>query len=123
MVVSQGDLFWVDLGAPSGAAPGFHHPHVVVQNNVFNRSRIDTVVVCVITSNVKRAQAPGNVLLDKGEAGLPKRSVVNVSQVFTVDKTDLQGKIGALSSRRMRQVLDGMYLLLEPRDLAETSPA
>ena len=122
MVISQGDIFWVDLGAPSGAAPGFRHPHVVVQNNVFNRSRIDTVVVCVITSNVKRAQAPGNVLLDKGEAGLPKRSVVNVSQVFTVDKRDLHGKIGALSSRRMRQVLDGMYLLLEPRDLVE-SPA
>lgn len=93
-----------------------------MQNNVFNRSRIDTVVVCVLTSNVKRAQAPGNVLLDKGEAGLPKRSVVNVSQVFTVDKRDLHGKIGALSSRRMRQVLDGMYLLLEPRDLVE-SPA
>jgi mRNA interferase MazF len=122
VVISQGDIFWVDLGAPSGAAPGFRHPHVVVQNNVFNRSRIDTVVVCVITSNVKRAQAPGNVLLDKGEAGLPKRSVVNVSQVFTVDKRDLHGKIGALSSRRMRQVLDGMYLLLEPRDLVE-SPA
>lgn len=122
MVISQGDIFWVDLGAPSGAAPGFRHPHVVVQNNVFNRSRIDTVVVCVLTSNVKRAQAPGNVLLDKGEAGLPKRSVVNVSQVFTVDKRDLHGKIGALSSRRMRQVLDGMYLLLEPRDLVE-SPA
>jgi mRNA interferase MazF len=122
VVISQGDIFWVDLGAPSGAAPGFRHPHVVVQNNVFNRSRIDTVVVCVLTSNVKRAQAPGNVLLDKGEAGLPKRSVVNVSQVFTVDKRDLHGKIGALSSRRMRQVLDGMYLLLEPRDLVE-SPA
>ena len=123
VVVSQGDVFWVDLGAPSGAAPGFRHPHVVVQNNVFNRSRIDTVVVCVITSNLTRAKAPGNVLLDKGEAGLVKRSVVNVSQVFTVDKMDLQGKIGALSSRRMRQVLDGMYLLLEPRDLGEDRPS
>ncbi len=90
---------------------------MVVQNNLFNRSRIDTVVVCVITSNLKRAKAPGNVLLDSGEASLPKRSVVNVSQVFTVDKTDLQEKIGTLSARRMRQVLDGMYLLLEPRDL------
>lgn len=94
-----------------------------MQNNVFNRSRIDTVVVCVITSNLKRAKAPGNVLLDGGEAGLPKRSVVNVSQVFTVDKSDLQEKVGTLSSRRMRQVLDGMYLLLEPRDLGDTSNA
>ena len=123
MVISQGDVFWVDLGAPSGAAPGFRHPHVVVQNNVFNRSRIDTVVVCVITSNLTRAKAPGNVLLDRGEAGLSKRRVVNASQVFTVDKRDLQGKIGALSSRRMRQVLDGLYLLLEPRDLVEAGPA
>ena len=123
MVVSQGDLFWVDLGAPSGAAPGLRHPHVVVQNNVFNRSRIDTVVVCVITSNLTRAKAPGNVLLDRGEAGLSKKSVVNVSQVFTVDKRDLQERIGALSSRRMRQVLDGLYLLLEPRDLREAGPA
>ncbi len=123
MVVSQGDLFWVDLGAPSGAAPGFRHPHVVVQNNVFNRSRIDTVVVCVITSNLTRAKAPGNVLLDRGEAGLSKKSVVNVSQVFTVDKRDLQERIGALSSQRMRQVLDGLYLLLEPRDLTEAGPA
>lgn len=123
VVISQGDVFWVDLGAPSGAAPGFRHRHVVVQNNVFNRSRIDTVVVCVITSNLTRAKAPGNVLLDKGEAGLVKRSVVNVSQVFTVDKRDLHGKIGALSSRRMRQVLDGMYLLLEPRDLGEDRPS
>ncbi len=94
-----------------------------MQNNVFNRSRIDTVVVCVITSNLKRAKAPGNVLLNRGEAGLPKRSVVNVSQVFTVDKRDLQGRIGTLSPTRVRQVLDGMYLLLEPRDLGETSPA
>jgi len=123
VVISQGDVFWVDLGAPSGAAPGFRHPHVVVQNNVFNRSRIDTVVICVITSSLKRAKAPGNVLLDSGEAGLPKRSVVNVSQVFTVDKSDLHGKMGTLSSRRMRQVLDGMYLLLEPRDLVENPPA
>jgi len=123
VVVSQGDVFWVDLGAPSGAAPSFRHPHVVVQNNVFNRSRIDTVVVCVITSNLTRAKAPGNVLLDRGEAGLPKRSVVNVSQVFTVDKRDLQGRIGTLSRARVRQVLDGMYLLLEPRDLGENSPS
>lgn len=120
MVVSQGDVFWIDLGAPSGAAPGFRHPHVVVQNNVFNRSRIDTVVVCVITSNLKRAKAPGNVLLERGEARLPRRSVVNVSQVFTVDKSDLRQRIGTLSTRRVRQILDGMYLLLEPRDVFET---
>jgi mRNA interferase MazF len=90
---------------------------VVIQNNLFNRSRINTVVVCVITSNLKRAAAPGNVLLEKGEANLPKPSVVNVSQIFTVDKTDLVEKIGSLSPERMRQILDGLRLLTEPRDI------
>jgi mRNA interferase MazF len=67
MVIGQGDIYWVDLEEPSGSEPGYKHPHVVVQNNVFNRSQIGTVVVCALTSNLKRASAPGNVLLDKNE--------------------------------------------------------
>jgi len=117
MVINQGDVFWVDLGEPSGSEPGYRHPHVVIQNNLFNRSRINTVVICVITSNLKRAQAPGNVLLEKGEANLPKQSVANVSQIFTVDKRDLVEKIGTLSRQRVRQILDGIRLLTEPRDI------
>jgi mRNA interferase MazF len=117
MVIEQGDVFWVDLGDPSGSGPGYRHPHVVIQNNLFNRSRINTVVVCVITSNLKRAQAPGNVLLKKGEADLPKPSVVNVSQIFTVDKSELVEKIGTLSPQRVRQILDGIRLITEPRDV------
>ena len=117
MVIRQGDVFWVDLGEPGGSAPGYRHPHVVIQNNLFNHSRINTVVVCVVTSNLKRASAPGNVLLRKGEANLPKRSVVNVSQIFTVDKADLVEKIGTLSPERVRQILDGVRLLTEPRDV------
>ena len=117
MVIHQGDVFWVDLGEPRGSAPGYRHPHMVIQNNLFNRSRINTVVVCVITSNLRRASAPGNVLLEEGEANLPKRSVVNVSQIFTVDKADLVEKIGTLSPERVRQVLDGVRLLTEPRDV------
>jgi len=117
MVINQGDVFWVDLGEPSGSEPAYRHPHVVIQNNLFNHSRINTVVVCVITSNLKRAQAPGNVLLEKGEANLPKQSVVNVSQIFTVDKRDLAEKIGTLSRQRVRQILDGIRLLTEPRDV------
>ena len=112
----QGDVHWVDLGEPEGSEPGYRHPHVVIQNNVFNQSRIGTVVVCAITSNLKRAGAPGNVLLATGEAGLAKRSVVNVSQIFTVDKSQLGDRIGALSGRRMREVLDGVHLLIEPRE-------
>jgi mRNA interferase MazF len=119
MVINQGDVFWVDLGEPSGSEPGYRHPHVVVQNNVFNHSRINTVVICVITSNLKRAKAPGNVLLEKGEANLSKQSVVNVSQIFTVDKRDLVEKIGTLSSKRVRQILDGLWLLTEPRGINE----
>jgi mRNA interferase MazF len=119
MVINQGDLFWVDLGDPSGSEPRYRHPHVVIQNNVFNRSRIRTVVVCALTSNLRRAKAPGNVLLENGEASLPQQSVVNVSQVFTVDKRDLGEKIGALSRRRVRQILEGIRLVIEPRDLGE----
>ena len=90
---------------------------MVIQNNVFNRSRINTVVVCVLTYNLKRAQAPGNVLLEKGEANLPKQSVVHVSQMFTVDKEDLVERIGTLSRTRVRQILDGVSLLMGPRDI------
>ena len=119
MVIKQGDVYWVDLGEPSGSGPGYRHPHVVVQNNIFNRSRLDTVVVCVLTSNLKRAQSPGNVLLEKGEANLPQQSVVNVTQIFTVDKEDLAERIGRLSRKRVRQILNGMLLLMEPRDIDE----
>ena len=117
MVIAQGDVFWVDLGEPSGSGPGYRRPLVVIQNNVFNRSRIGTAVVCALTSNLSRAVAPGNVLLDDGEASLPRRSVVNVSQIFTVDKQFLDEKLGSLSPGRIRQILDGVRLVIEPRDI------
>lgn len=117
MVIQQGDIFWIELDEPPGSAPGYTHPHVVVQNNVFNRSRINTVVVCALSSNLKRTAAPGNVLLEPGEANLPKQSVVIVSQLFTVDKSSLGDLIGTLSKRRVRQILDGIKLILEPREL------
>ena len=117
MVINQGDVFWVDIGEQSGSGPGYVRPFVVIQNNVFNSSRINTVVICALTSNLRRAQAPGNVLLNEGEANLPKQSVVNISQLFTVDKRDLAEKIGTLSTSRVRQILAGIQLLLEPRQL------
>ena len=117
MVIVQGDVYWVDLREPLGSGLGFRHPHVVIQNNVFNASGIGTVVVCALTSNLRRARAPGNVLLEQGEARLPKASVVNVSQIFTVDKSALGEKIGAVSARRIQQILTGVYLVLEPRDV------
>ena len=117
MVINQGDVFWVELGDPIGSSPGYRHPHVVIQNNLFNQSRINTVVVCALTSNLKRAGAPGNVLLETDEADLPKQSVVVVSQLFTVDKSQLDEYSGTLSARRVRQILDGIRLLTEPREV------
>jgi mRNA interferase MazF len=117
MVINQGDIYWIELEEPKGSEPGYSHPHVVIQNNVFNASKINTVIVCVLTSNLKRAQAPGNVLLEKGEGNLPKQSVVLVSQNFTVDKSQLGEFIGTLSEQRVKQILAGMYLMTEIRNL------
>ena len=117
MVIKQGDIFWVELEEPIGSAPGYRHPHIVIQNNLFNQSRINTVVVCALTSNLKRAHAPGNVMLETGEANLPKQSVVNITQIFTVDKAQLDEYIGTVSRRRMRQIWGGIRLLTEPRDV------
>jgi len=117
LIIRQGDVYWVDLGEPEGSEPGYRHPHVVVQNNVFNHSRINTVVVCALTSNLKRASVPGNVLLKKGEANLNKDSVVNISQIITVNKSDLDERIGTLSPVRVRQIIAGLKLLIEPRDV------
>jgi mRNA interferase MazF len=114
MVISQGEIYWVELGTPRGSAPGYRHPMVIIQNDAFNRSRINTVLACALTSNLARAQSPGNVLLRRGEAGLPKPSVVNVTQMLTIDKTDLGPRIGTLSRARVREILDGIALLLQP---------
>lgn len=107
-------MYWFDFGTPSGSGPGFLRPCVVMQNDAFNESSINTVVVCALTSNLRRARVPGNVLLDKGEAGLPERSVVVVSQLFTVDKGDLLDKIGTISAEHVEQVFEGIYRLLTP---------
>jgi len=117
MVIRQGEIYWVDLGEPRGSEPSYRHPHIVVQNNLFNASKINTVVVCALTSNLKRAKAPGNVVLEKGEANLLKKSVVNISQIYTVNKSDLIEKIGRVSGKRVQQILDGINLLLEPREI------
>ena len=114
----QGDVYWVDFGEPAGSEPAFLRPCVVVQNDVFNASRLNTVVVCAITSNLKLETSPGNVLLKKGEAKLPKDSIVNITQMITVDKASLTEKIGSLSQAKLMKVLDGVYLLLRPTKLA-----
>lgn len=116
MNIQQGDIFWVDLGEPVGSEPAFRRPYVVIQNNVFNASRLNTVVLCALTSNLERAKAPGNVLLRKGEGGLPKDSVANITQVITVDKADLVEKIGSLSLTKVNHIVEGVKLLIVPRE-------
>ena len=117
MVILQGDVFWFDLGRPQGSEPGFRRPYVVVQNDVFNASRIQTSILCAITSNLDLARAPGNVLLRRGEANLPRPSVVNVSQVIAADKSLLKEKVGTLSRERIREVVAGLRLVFQPREI------
>jgi len=109
--ISQGDVFWIEADPSRGSVPGSPHPHVVVQDDVFNRSRVSTVIVCALTSNLNRATEPGNVLLEPSEGNLDKQSVVVVSQVSSVYKTRLGEHIGALSSERVQQILAGMRFL------------
>jgi mRNA interferase MazF len=103
VAIRRGDLFWIE---PPGDE--FRHPHVVVQEDVFNRSRIGTVIVCALTTNLGRATEPGNVLLDVGEGGLEKQSVVVVSQIASVEKARFGARIGALSPARVDQIVDGL---------------
>lgn len=117
MVIDQGDLYWLNVGEPQGSEPGFRRPYVVIQNNIYNHGAINTVIVCALTSNIRLAHTPGNVLLKQGEAGLPKESVVNVTQVYTVDKRVLVEKIGKLSKARIRQILEGLSGILTPLDV------
>lgn len=111
MEINQGDIYWAPLDSPNKSEAGITHPHVVIQDDALNQSRINTVVVCALTTNLKRANLPGNVLLDIGEANLPKQSIVIVSQVSTVDKTQLGEYIGTLSTKRIDQILAGMKFL------------
>ncbi len=105
-LIRRGELYW--LSVPRPGAIDRPHPHVVVQDDVFNLSRIDTVVVCALTTNLRRADEPGNLLLEAGEGDLPKRSVVVVSQISSVARTSLTDRIGALSSERVDQILAGL---------------
>ena len=120
VVIRQGDLYWVDLGQASGSRPALRRPFVVIQNDLFNQSRLATVVVCALTSNQSRAEAPGNVRLPQGEGYLPRDSVVNVTQLFTIDKGELSERIGRIGGERTAEVLRGVRLVLDPRRAVDT---
>jgi mRNA interferase MazF len=112
MVISQGEVWWADIGEPIGSAPGFRRPVVVVQADAMNRSRIGTVVCVPMTSNLKWANAPGNVLLKGNLTGLPKDSVANVSLIVSLDKNQLTERSGKLPRRKLEAVLNGIDVVL-----------
>lgn len=110
--MKRGELWWASLPAPTGSGPGTRRPVLIVQANAFNESRISTAIVAVVTSNVALAAAPGNVRLGKSDSGLPKASVVNVSQLITVDRTVLTSRIRSVPGEAMHRVEDGLRLVL-----------
>jgi mRNA interferase MazF len=109
--IERGDVFWIAPEDTGGLGPSYSHPHVIVQDDIFNHSRISTVVVCALTTNLTKATEPGNVLLEPGEGALPKQSVVIVSQISSVEKARLGERIGALSEARVEQILAGLRFL------------
>lgn len=112
MVIAQGEVWWADLPDPAGSGPGFRRPVVVVQGEAFNRSRITTVVCVPVTSNLRWADAPGNVLLPARSTGLPRDSVANVSQVVAVDRALLSERAGRLANRQLHLILAGIDVVL-----------
>ena len=112
MVISQGDVCWAELPEPEGSGPGFRRPVVIVQGDALNRSRLATAVCVPLTSNLRWADAPGNVLLTAGMTGLPRDSVANVSQVVALDRTLLEERVGRISSAKLNLLLAGLDIVL-----------
>jgi len=110
--VRRGEIWWAELPVPKGSGPGYRRPVLIVQADSFNRSRISTAVAAVISSNLRLADAPGNVFLSHRLSGLPKDSVVNISQLVTLDRKYLSDKAGKLSSKHMAAIDDGLRLVL-----------
>ncbi|MCA9825595.1 MAG: type II toxin-antitoxin system PemK/MazF family toxin [Dehalococcoidia bacterium] len=115
MVVTQGDVWWADLDEPAGSAPGYRRPVLVVQGDALNQSRIATVICVALTTNMRLADAPGNVVLPSSVTGLPHDSVAKVSEIITLDKSELRDWTGRLSARRLALVHAGIDIVLGRR--------
>ena len=111
--VNRGEIWWADLGEPRGSSPGFRRPVLIIQADYFNKSRINTIICAVITSNIKLSDAPGNVYLSKKDSGLPKDSVINVSQIITLDKKSLKDLVKKVKPIVMKDVDVGLKLVFE----------
>jgi mRNA interferase MazF len=112
MVIRKGSVYWIDFSPGKGSEPMGRRPGLVLQNNILNDSKLNTVIVLAVTSTMKYGELPGNVVLRKGEANLKKRCVVNVTQIKSVDKRSVQEKIGTLSDKRMTEVYEGIKLIM-----------
>lgn len=113
MVIKRGQIWWAELPEPVGSEPGYKRPLLIIQSNDFNKSKINTIIAAVITSNIRLSAAPGNILLSTKKSKLPKDSVINVSQLITIDKSFLTEKINTLPHSIMAKVDDGIRLVLE----------
>ena len=112
MVIRNGSIYWVDFSPGKGSEPKGRRPGVVIQNDILNDSKLNTVVMLAITSTMKYGDLPGNVVLSKGEANMPKKCVINTTQIKSVDKASLKEKIGALPKEKMLEVKEGLNLVL-----------
>jgi mRNA interferase MazF len=113
MVIRKGSIYWVDFSHGKGSEPMGRRPGLVVQSDLLNNSKLNTVIVVAITSTLRFGELPGNVILQKGEANLPKKSVANLTQIKTVDKHSLKEKIGSLTKKRLADVYEGMKLIMD----------
>ena len=111
-MIQRGEIWWAELQEPTGSGPGYKRPLVVIQSDDFNKSRINTIIAVVLTTNINLADSPGNVLLPQKMTGLPKDSVTNVSRIITVDRYYLSHRIGILPAGTMRRIDDGLRLVL-----------
>ena len=112
MVIARGDIWWADLGEGTGSAPSYRRPVLVIQDNAFNSSKLATVIVLALTSNTDLAKLPGNVYLSAGESGLPKDSVLNVTQLATLDKSQLLSQVGTVPFSTLQEVEAGLALVI-----------
>ena len=113
MVIRKGSIYWVDFSPGKGSEPMGQRPGLVIQDNAINDSKINTVIMVAITSTLKFGELPGNVTLRKGEANMPKRCVINISQIKSVDKKSIKDNIGTLSKNKMAAVEEGIRLILD----------
>lgn len=111
-MISRGQVWWANLGVPRGSSPGYKRPVVIIQSESFNKTEIASVIVAISTTNLRLAAMPGNVLVERGVGGLNEDSVINVTQLFTVDRTDLLEYLGKLPNNKIEKIDDGLRLVL-----------